>query len=107
MRIRFTSPHPKDFPPDALAAVVTRANICSALHLPAQSGSTSVLSRMRRGYSREAYLALVKEVRELIPNVSISTDIISGFCGETEEEHLETVSLMREVGFDQVSEEGE
>jgi tRNA A37 methylthiotransferase MiaB len=82
MRVRFTSPHPKDFPPEALAAVGARANICNALHLPAQSGSTSVLVRMRRGYSRETFLALVAEVRQRIPHVSISTDIISGFCGE-------------------------
>mmetsp|Transcript_58258 Transcript_58258/g.102480 ORF Transcript_58258/g.102480 Transcript_58258/m.102480 type:complete len:440 (-) Transcript_58258:39-1358(-) len=101
MRIRFTSPHPKDFPTEALAAVANRTNICNSIHLPAQSGSTSMLQRMRRGYSREAYLALVKQIREMIPDVSISTDLIAGFCDETEEEHQDTLSLIREVKFDQ------
>jgi len=101
MRIRFTSPHPKDFPTEALTAVASRTNICNSIHLPAQSGSTSMLQRMRRGYSREAYLALVKQIRELIPDVSISTDLIAGFCDETEEEHQDTLSLIREVKFDQ------
>jgi len=101
MRIRFTSPHPKDFPLDALRALADRPNICSAIHLPVQSGSTTNLQRMRRGYSRESYLSLVKQVRELIPNISISTDIIAGFCHETEEEHQDTLSLIREVQFDQ------
>lgn len=101
MRIRFTSPHPKDFPTEALQAVANRTNICSSIHLPAQSGSTSMLQRMRRGYSREAYLTLVRQIRELIPNVSISTDLIAGFCDETEEEHQDTLSLIREVKFDQ------
>lgn len=101
MRIRFTSPHPKDFPTEALAAVASRTNICNSIHLPAQSGSTSMLQRMRRGYTREAYLALVKQARDLIPDVSISTDLIAGFCDETEEEHQDTLSLIREVKFDQ------
>jgi tRNA A37 methylthiotransferase MiaB len=101
LRVRFTSPHPKDFPRDVLAAVASRPNICASLHLPAQSGSNSVLSRMRRGYTREAYLQLVDDVRRTIPNVTISTDIIVGFCGETEEEHADTVLLMEQVKFDQ------
>lgn len=101
MRIRFTSPHPKDFPPEALAAIATRGNICNSIHLPAQSGSTSMLQRMRRGYTREAFLALVQQIREMIPDVSISTDLIAGFCDETEEEHQDTLSLIREVKFDQ------
>jgi hypothetical protein len=101
MRVRFTSPHPKDFPPDVLEAIATRPNICNSIHLPVQSGSSSVLQRMRRGYSREAYLGLVSQIRSLIPNVSISTDLISGFCDETEEEHQDTLSLLREVRYDQ------
>lgn len=78
MRIRFTSPHPKDFPDDVLSVVGKKPNVCAALHLPVQSGSTSVLQRMRRGYTREAFLALVRRCREMIPGVTISTDIIAG-----------------------------
>ena len=87
MRVRFTSPHPKDFPDEVLELVKDRPNICASIHLPAQSGSSSVLQRMRRGYTREAYLDLVANMREKIPGVAISSDFISGFCGETEEEH--------------------
>ncbi|KNE72309.1 tRNA-I(6)A37 thiotransferase enzyme MiaB [Allomyces macrogynus ATCC 38327] len=101
LRIRFTSPHPKDFPDDLLHVIRAHPNICNQLHLPAQSGSTTMLQRMRRGYSRDAFLSLVDRARELIPNVALSTDIIAGFCGETEAEHQDTVSLMREVAFDQ------
>ena len=101
LRVRFTSPHPKDYPPDLLTLMAERPNICNHLHMPAQSGSTTVLERMRRGYSREAYLELIDDVRRLIPDVAISSDFISGFCGETEEEHLDTISLMEKVRFDQ------
>lgn len=101
LRVRFTSPHPKDFPDDVLAVIAERPNLCKSLHLPAQSGSSSVLERMRRGYTREAYLDLFRRAREIIPGVTISTDMITGFCGETEEEHQESVSLMRECQFDQ------
>lgn len=101
LRIRFTSPHPKDFPDEVFDVIADRPNLAKHLHLPAQSGSTSVLERMRRGYSREAYLALVERAREKIPGVTISTDMISGFCGETEEEHRDTLSLMEEVKYDQ------
>ncbi|NXM21459.1 CK5P1 protein, partial [Ploceus nigricollis] len=113
MRIRFTSPHPKDFPdeaiklsetspdhlPQVLQLIQERHNICKQLHLPAQSGSTRVLEAMRRGYTREAYLELVHHVRDSIPGVSLSSDFITGFCGETEEDHLQTVSLLREVRY--------
>ncbi|NXG98365.1 CK5P1 protein, partial [Loxia leucoptera] len=101
MRIRFTSPHPKDFPDEAsvLQLIQERHNICKQLHLPAQSGSTRVLEAMRRGYTREAYLELVHHVRDSIPGVSLSSDFIAGFCGETEEDHLQTVSLLREVRY--------
>ncbi|CAG8663331.1 20583_t:CDS:2, partial [Dentiscutata erythropus] len=100
MRIRFISPHPKDFPKDLLNLIAERPNICNQIHLPVQSGNTKVLERMRRGYSREAYLDLINTIRDIIPNVSISTDIITGFCGETEEEHQDTISLMEIVKFD-------
>ncbi|XP_002192492.5 mitochondrial tRNA methylthiotransferase CDK5RAP1 isoform X2 [Taeniopygia guttata] len=99
MRIRFTSPHPKDFPDEVLQLIQERHNICKHLHLPAQSGSTRVLEAMRRGYTREAYLELVHHVRDSIPGVSLSSDFIAGFCGETEEDHLQTVSLLREVRY--------
>ena len=101
LRVRFTSPHPKDYPPPLLTLMAERSNICSHLHMPAQSGSSSVLERMRRGYTREAYLELIEDVRRLIPDVAISSDFITGFCGETEEEHRETLSLMEQVKFDQ------
>mmetsp|Transcript_34729 Transcript_34729/g.83929 ORF Transcript_34729/g.83929 Transcript_34729/m.83929 type:complete len:794 (+) Transcript_34729:67-2448(+) len=101
LRVRFTSPHPKDYPPDLLSLMAERPNICNHLHMPAQSGSSAVLERMRRGYTREAYLELIDDVRALIPDVAISSDFITGFCGETEGEHGETLSLMEEVKFDQ------
>lgn len=98
-RIRFTSPHPKDFPDEVLKIINSYPNICTNLHLPAQSGSTSVLERMRRGYSREAYLELVTHIRSIIPNVSLSSDFICGFCGETDEEFSDTISLMEKVKY--------
>ncbi|CAI5475837.1 unnamed protein product [Closterium sp. Yama58-4] len=94
IRFRFTSPHPKDFPEELLSLMAARGNVCKSLHLPAQSGSSSVLGRMRRGYSREAYLQLVDRVRSILPDVAISSDFI------TEEEHQETLSLMRAVQYD-------
>ncbi|KAI9291884.1 CDK5 regulatory subunit-associated protein 1-like protein [Neoconidiobolus thromboides FSU 785] len=100
MRIRFTSPHPKDFPDTLLHVIRENPNVCNSLHLPAQSGNSEILEKMRRGYTREAYLQLIDRVRELIPQVSISSDFITGFCGETEEQHKDTVSLMEIVGFD-------
>ena len=101
MRLRFTSPHPKDFPNEVLDLVNERANICKQIHMPAQSGSTTLLKRMRRGYSRTAYLELLDNMRARIPGVAISSDFIAGFCGETEEEHADTISLMRQVCYDQ------
>ncbi|PPR97115.1 hypothetical protein GOBAR_AA23557 [Gossypium barbadense] len=77
-----------------------RHNICKCIHLPAQTGSTTVLERMRRGYSRESYLELVQKIRRIIPDVGISSDFICGFCGETEEEHAGTLSLIKAVGYD-------
>ncbi|KAL6465029.1 hypothetical protein MHYP_G00273460 [Metynnis hypsauchen] len=99
MRIRFTSPHPKDFPDEVLHLIQERKNICKQIHLPAQSGSSRVLQTMRRGYTREAYLELVENIRKIIPGVSLSSDFITGFCGETEEDHHQTLSLLREVGY--------
>ncbi|XP_008809208.1 CDK5RAP1-like protein isoform X1 [Phoenix dactylifera] len=100
MRFRFTSPHPKDFPDDLLFLMRDRYNICKNIHLPAQTGSTSVLERMRRGYTREAYMDLVRKIRDIVPDVGLSSDFICGFCGETEEEHADTLSLVRAVGYD-------
>uniref|UniRef100_A0A3Q2QVY8 Mitochondrial tRNA methylthiotransferase CDK5RAP1 n=1 Tax=Fundulus heteroclitus TaxID=8078 RepID=A0A3Q2QVY8_FUNHE len=99
MRIRFTSPHPKDFPDEVLQLIAERQNICKQIHLPAQSGSNQVLKAMRRGYTREAYLDLVDNIKRIIPDVSLSSDFISGFCGETEDDHQQTLSLIREVGY--------
>ncbi len=99
MRIRFTSPHPKDFPDAVLRLIQERANICNQLHMPAQSGSTHMLEMMRRGYTREAYIDLVEHVRDILPNVSLSSDFIAGFCGETEEDHQHTISLMKLVKY--------
>ncbi|KAK9848481.1 hypothetical protein WJX84_012363 [Apatococcus fuscideae] len=101
MRIRFMSPHPKDFGPDVLQAIAEHANVAKQLHLPAQSGSSSLLQRMRRGHTREAYDALVDSVRAAIPGIALSTDIIAGFCGETEEEHFATVDLVKRMQYDQ------
>jgi MiaB/RimO family radical SAM methylthiotransferase len=101
LRVRFTSPHPKDYPPELLDLMADRPNICNHLHMPAQSGSTSMLQRMKRGYTREAYLQLLDDVKSKIPDVGISSDFIAGFCDETEDEHQETLSLMEQVRYDQ------
>lgn len=93
VRIRFTSPHPKDFPDDVLHVMQAHPNICKNIHLPAQSGSSTVLERMRRGYTREAYLVLVDRIRSILPDVALSSDFICGFCDETEEEFGETLTL--------------
>ncbi|KAL1193200.1 CDK5RAP1-like protein [Cardamine amara subsp. amara] len=100
MRFRFTLPHPKDYPDELLYLMRERHNICNLIHLPAQSGSSRILEQMRRGYTREAYLDLVKTIRTIIPDVAITSDFITGFCGEIEEEHEETLSLVRTVGYD-------
>lgn len=99
MRIRFTSPHPKDFPDEVLQLIAERNNICRSLHVPAQSGNTAVLERMRRGYSREAYLELIQHIRQILPSAYLSSDFICGFCGETEDEFEDTLSLMSEVRY--------
>jgi tRNA-2-methylthio-N6-dimethylallyladenosine synthase len=99
-RIRFTSPHPKDFRPDVIAAIAELAAVCEHAHLPLQSGSTRVLKRMRRTYSRERYLKLVAEMRAAIPDLALTTDLIVGFPGETEDDFRETIEVVEEVGFD-------
>ena len=99
-RIRFTSPHPKDFRRDVIAAMAECAAVCEHAHLPLQSGSTRVLKAMRRTYSRERYLRLVGELRAAIPDLALTTDIIVGFPGETETDFLETLEVVEEAGFD-------
>jgi tRNA-2-methylthio-N6-dimethylallyladenosine synthase len=99
-RIRFTSPHPKDFRPDVLAAMAECEAVCEHAHLPLQSGSTRVLKSMRRTYSRERYLKLVDHLRAAIPDLALTTDIIVGFPGETDEEFEETLSAVESVRFD-------
>lgn len=100
MRFRFSSPHPKDFPEPLLHLIAERPNLCSYIHIPAQAGSDTMLERMRRPYTRQQYLQLTDRMREIIPGVSLSTDIIAGFCGETDEEHEATMSLMAQVEYD-------
>jgi tRNA-2-methylthio-N6-dimethylallyladenosine synthase len=99
-RIRFTSPYPVDFSERVIAAMAEEPKICPQVHLPVQSGSNAVLQRMRRGYDRAQFLALVSQLRERVPDIALSTDILVGFCGETERDHEDTLSLVREVRFD-------
>lgn len=99
-RIRFTTNHPKDFSRKMVEQIAAAKKVCEWFHLPVQSGSNDVLRRMKRSYNRKQYLELVKWVRELIPNAVITTDIIVGFPGETEEEFQETLSLVEEVRYD-------
>ena len=100
LRVRFATSHPKDMSDALLDVMAAMPNICKAIHLPAQSGSTAMLERMNRKYTREWYLGRVAAIRSRMPDCAITTDLIAGFSGETEEEHLETLSLMREVGYD-------
>jgi len=99
-RIRFTSPHPKDFRRDVIAAMAECAAVCEHAHLPLQSGSSRILKAMRRTYSRERYLRLVAELRAAIPDLALTTDIIVGFPGETEDDFRETLEVVEEVGYD-------
>jgi tRNA-2-methylthio-N6-dimethylallyladenosine synthase len=99
-RIRFTSPHPKDFRRPVIEAMAECAAVCEHAHLPLQSGSTRILKAMRRTYSRERYLRLVDELRAGIPDLALTTDLIVGFPGETEEDFQQTVTAVEEVGFD-------
>jgi tRNA A37 methylthiotransferase MiaB len=94
VRFRFTSPHPKDMTTSLLQLIASRRNICKQLHLPVQSGHSGVLSSMRRGYSRETYLSLLEAVKRMVPEVSLSSDFIFGFCGETDAAFQDTLSLL-------------
>ena len=100
MRIRFSTSHPKDMSDDTLRVIAEEPNVCRHIHLPVQSGSNDVLKRMNRKYTREWYLGRVEAIRRLVPDCAISTDIFVGYCGETEDDHLQSLSLMREVGYD-------
>jgi len=100
LRVRFATSHPKDISDRLLETMASMPNICRAIHLPAQSGSSEMLRRMNRKYTREWYLDRVAAIRRYMPDCAITTDLIAGFSGETEQEHLETLSLMREVGYD-------
>ena len=100
LRIRFSTSHPKDMTDDVLHIMQKYKNICNYIHLPIQSGSSPVLKKMNRGYSREWYLDRIEAIRKIIPGCAISTDIITGFCGETNEDHGNTLSLMDMVKFD-------
>jgi tRNA-2-methylthio-N6-dimethylallyladenosine synthase len=100
LRVRFSTSHPKDMTDEVLEMVAKYHNICNSIHLPVQSGSNRILEMMNRGYTREWYLDRMAAINRIIPDCGISTDIITGFCSETEEEHLETIRLMQDVKFD-------
>ncbi len=100
LRVRFTTSHPQDLSDNLIDTIAARDNLCKYLHLPVQSGSSRVLQAMNRTYDREHYLSLVSKIRSRMPGIALSTDIISGFPTETEEEHRETLSLMEEVRYD-------
>ncbi|MDE5685935.1 MAG: tRNA (N6-isopentenyl adenosine(37)-C2)-methylthiotransferase MiaB, partial [Paramuribaculum sp.] len=100
MRVRFTTSHPKDMSDEILETIARYPNICNHIHLPVQSGSNKVLKSMNRHYTREWYLDRIAAIRRIIPDCAVSTDMFTGFHGETEEDFQETLSLMREVGFD-------
>ena len=100
MRIRFSTSNPQDMHEDVLRTIAKYKNICKYIHLPVQSGSTTVLQRMNRQHTREEYFGLIAKIREIVPDLALSHDMIAGFCGETEEEHQDTLSLMEYVKYD-------
>ena len=100
LRIRFSTSHPKDISDEVIYTMGMYENICEHIHLPVQSGSNSMLEKMRRKYTREWYFDRVAKIRSVMPGCGISTDIIAGFCGETEQDHKDTLDLMEKVGFD-------
>lgn len=100
LRIRFSTSHPKDMTNEVVKSMAKYKNICNYIHLPVQSGNSDNLKRMNRGYTREWYLNRIEAIRSIIPDCGISTDIITGFCDETEEEHKDTISLMKLVKYD-------
>lgn len=99
-RIRFTTSHPKDMSDETLHVIAEEPNVCKSIHLPVQSGSSAMLKAMNRKYTREWYLDRIEAIRRIVPDCGISTDIIAGFCSETEEDHQETLSLMRYCSYD-------
>jgi len=100
LRVRFATSHPKDMSDELLAVMASMPNICRCIHLPAQSGSNAMLERMNRKYTREWYLGRIAAIRRYLPDCAITTDLIAGFSGETEDDHRATLSLMREVGYE-------
>ena len=100
LRVRFSTSNPQDISEEVIRTMAAHPNICRHIHLPVQSGSDPVLERMRRRYTREGYLEKVSMIRSVLPDICLSTDVIAGFCGETEEDHRLTLSLFSEVGFD-------
>ena len=100
MRVRFSTSHPKDISDEVIYTMARHENICRHIHLPVQSGSSIMLEKMRRKYNREWYLERVDKIRSVMPDCGITTDVIAGFCGETEQDHQDTLTLMEEVVFD-------
>jgi tRNA-2-methylthio-N6-dimethylallyladenosine synthase len=100
LRVRYATSHPKDISDKLLYVMAKYTNVCHYIHLPVQSGSNNVLKKMNRVYTREYYLERIKKIKEILPDCAISTDVIAGFCGETEQDHQDTLSLMREVGYE-------
>lgn len=99
LRVRFATSHPKDISDKLIQTIAKYENICKYIHLPVQSGSSAVLKKMNRVYDREYYLERINTIKKLIPDCALSTDILSGFCGETEQDHQDTLSIMKEVGY--------
>jgi tRNA-2-methylthio-N6-dimethylallyladenosine synthase len=100
LRVRFSTSHPKDITDDVLHTMASYNNICKCIHLPVQSGSTRILQMMNRTYTREWYMAKVDRIRELLPGCGITSDIIAGFCSETEVDHMDTLSIMEYSNYD-------
>lgn len=100
LRVRFSTSHPKDISDEVISTIAAHENICRHIHLPVQSGSSRILEKMRRKYDREWYLEMVAKIREVMPDCGLSTDVIAGFCSETEQDHQDTLSLFEQVCFD-------
>jgi tRNA-2-methylthio-N6-dimethylallyladenosine synthase len=100
LRVRFSTSNPRDMTDAVLHVMAKHENICKYIHLPVQSGNTRVLEKMNRGYTREQYIDRIQSIRRILPDCGLSTDIISGFCSESEEEHQDTLSLMEWAGYD-------
>ncbi len=100
LRVRFSTSNPRDMTDDVVKMIARYENICNYIHLPVQSGSSRILEKMNRGHNREWYLERIKRIKEIMPDIGLSTDIITGFCTETDYDHAESMSLLREVGYD-------